>query len=395
MYRLHQIRHLLTLLLGLHRQRPRDGILMSAGFIISATALAVMLAIPAGIERIAGSTGQDDIAIVLADGGAMTREDVGALSPEQVAVISSLPQIARDVDGHPLVAPQVLVNAKLAQADGTTSSVLLRGITPAIWEVLDPDAIRSQARPQEGQRQLLVSRTLAQRFPELNQAQVSIQRRQWEIVGALDAMGNLWESEIWTDLSAVQAAYNRPGRVSSLWMKLVSPGQMESLIQIAKDDPRLQKIRVIRQSEYYQNQTWMIAHFAWYAALGVSILLGAGAILAISTTLSMALDKRRREMATLRALGFDNMAVGAASLLDVLLTGVVATALALVLTHLLLDGAAFGTSTGHVAVYARFSIGSQVMAHVVLYSLILGLLSAVLPLWKMIQGKLVDGLKES
>jgi len=394
MHFLRQIRHLLTLLLGFHRQRPRDSLLMSAGFIISAAALAVMLAIPAGIERIAGNTGQEDIALVIAD-NVMNSEDAGALSPEEVAVISSLPQVARAADGRALVAPQALAHAKLTQADGVSNSVLLRGVTPIIWEVLGQDVVRTEARIQEGQRQLLVSRTLAQRFPELNQATVLIQQREWNIVGVLNAGGNLWESEIWTDLSAVQATYNRPGRVSSLWVKLASPDDLQGLIQAVKDEPRLQKLKVVGQSEYYQRKTGLVSRFAWYAALGVSILLGAGAILAISTTLSMALDKRRREMATLRALGFDHIAIGIASLLDVLLAGMIATLLAVWVTYLILDGAPFGTASGNLAIYARFSIGTEVMKNVVLYSLILGVSSAVIPLWKTVKGKLVDTLKES
>jgi len=391
---LRQIRHLLALLLGFHRQRPRDSLLMSAGFIISAAALAVMLAIPAGIERIAGSTGQEDVAIVMAN-NVMNSEDSGALNPEEIAVVSSLPQVARTADGRALVAPQALAHAKLTQADGVSNSVLLRGVTPAVWEVLGQDAVRLDTRIQEGQRQLLVSRTLAQRFPELSEPEVSIQQRSWNVVGVLDARGNLWESEIWTDLSAVQAAYNRPGRVSSLWVKLTSPESIQGLRQAVKDDPRLQKLKVIGQRDYYQQKTGLVSRFAWYAALGVSILLGAGAILAISTTLSMALDKRRREMATLRALGFDHIAVGLASLLDVVLAGIIATLLAVWVTYLILDGRPFGTASGNLAIYAQFSIGAEVMKHVLLYSLILGVSSAVFPLWKTVKGKLVDVLKES
>jgi len=394
MHFLHQTRHLLALLLGFHRQRPRDSMLMSAGFIISAAALAVMLAIPAGIERIAGYTGQADIALVMSD-GAMSKEDGGTLTPDQVALISQLPQVARDADGRPLVAPMALANAKLTRDDGVTSTVLLRGVTPAIWQVLNQNAVHSDTPLQEGQRQLLVSRTLAQRFPDLSHPQVSIQQRQWEVVGTLDAGGNLWESEIWTDLSAVQAAYNRPGRVSSLWIKLAAPDALADLMQAAKDEPRLQGVRVIGQQAYYQQQTSLVSHFARYAALGISILLGAGAMLAISTTLSMALDKRRREMATLRALGFNTIAVGLASLLEVLLIGVIATLLAVAVTSLVMDGTPFGTSSGHLAVYARFSIGIEVISQVVLYSLVLGVLSAALPLWKTMTGKLVDALKES
>jgi len=388
---LRQIGHLLALLLSIHRTRPRDSLLMAAGFIITTAALAVMLAIPAGIERIAGETGQRDIALAIS-ASAMGNEDSSALNNEQVAILSSLPQIARDENNLPLVAPQFLANAKLTQVDGQRNTVLMRGVTDAVWALLDPALVRADAHPSG--RQILASQTLKEQFVELNEPEVKLQNRQWQVVGTLDASGNLWESEIWTDLPALQAAYNRTGRVSSLWMKLASSEQMEALRQAVKDDPRLQEVQVMRQTDFYRGKVSIISDFARFAAIGVSVLLGAGAILAISTTLGMTLDKRRRDMATLRALGFDHLAVGVATLLDVLIIGVTATLLTALVVHALMDGVSFGTSSGNYAVYARFSVGTQVMLSVLAYSLLLGVLSTAFPLRKIIGGKLADRLKD-
>ena len=122
-----QIGHLLALLLATHRARPRDSLLVAAGFVITAATLAVMLAVPAGIDRIAQQTGQEDI--VLAISGGASDEVGSSLSSEQVALISALPQVAHSADARPLAAPQFLANTKLTQSDGQRSTVLVRGVT--------------------------------------------------------------------------------------------------------------------------------------------------------------------------------------------------------------------------------------------------------------------------
>ncbi len=387
-----QIGHLLALLLATHRARPRDSLLVAAGFVITAATLAVMLAVPAGIDRIAQQTGQEDI--VLAISGGASDEVGSSLSSEQVALISALPQVAHSADARPLAAPQFLANTKLTQSDGQRSTVLVRGVTAETWAVLDPARLHVDVQPQEGLRQLSVSRMLARQFPELGQPRIALQGGDWQVVGHLDANGNLWESELWTDLAALQAAYNRPGRVSSVWLKLDSPEQMPALEQAVRSDPRLQDVRVVRQIDYYQQQVGFVSRFVRIAAAGISVLMGAGAVLAISTTLGMALDKRRREMATLRALGFNNLAVGGATLLDVLMVGVLATLGTVLLVRFLLDGASFGTSSVNQAVYAHFVIDASVIGIVLAYSLLLGLVSSVLPLRRIMKGKLVDALKD-
>lgn len=387
-----QIGPLWTFLLSMHRRRPRDTLLMGAGFAIATAALAVMLAIPAGIDRIAGRTGQPDIALVLSNGA--LDEAGSSLSPEQVALVSHLPHVERDASGRPLAAPQFLANAKLSRTDGQTTSVLMRGISADTWEIIEPARINVPVKPREGAREMATSATLVAQFPELARSQVDIQGSSWQRIGAFSAAGNLWESEIWTDLSALQAAYNRPGRVSSLWLKLDSPDMLPALRAAATDDPRLQGVRILGQIEYYEQQVGFLTQLARSAALGVSLLLGAGAILATSTTLGMVLERRRKEMATLRALGFSDTAVGTALLLDLLAIGALVSLATFGIVHVFLDGASFGTSSVNQAVYARFVVDAEVMTAVFGYALLVGLASAAMPLRKVMSGRLVDALRE-
>jgi len=389
---LRQTLHILLLLFAAHRVRPRDGLLVSIGFIIASAALVVILSIPVGIERLSGNTGQADIVVVLS--GNVLDEASSALSPEQVALVSQFPQVARDQAGQPLVAAQFLTHLRLVRADGQPAMVVVRGVSADVWKLLDPEQLRADVRIREGSRQLLASRTLAQQFAELQQPDMAFRGRDWEVAGSLDANGNLWESELWTDLSALQAAYNRPGGISSLWLKLASPDQGAALMAAIRSDPRLDGIRIERQTDYYQRQVGFVADFVRAAALGIALLLGLGAALVISAMLNIALENRRIPMGILRSLGFDGRAVLFAAVLDVVCIGVVCALVAAGAAWCVLDGASFGTSNYDQAVYAYFVVDFNVVALVIAYALILGLVSSIFPLRKITRGRLLAALQE-
>lgn len=387
-----QVVHLLLFFVSLHWARPKDSLLVGAGFAISAAVLSVMLAIPAGINRIAAKTGQDNIAAVLSSGAS---DEVGSsLGVEQVAVISALPVIARDSAGVPLVAPQLLANAKLRREDGSSMAVLVRGVTGGTWDVVDASALPARTAPVSGNRQLLIGGAIRSHLPGLAGGSIQFRGQDWVPSGILEANGGAWESELWADLADLQAAYNRPGRVSVLWLALDTAAGFQALRRMIADDPRLEGVRVIRQSEYYEQQLGTVAGFVNVAALWVSILLGAGAILAISTTLGMVLERRRREMATLGAIGFDRAAIAMAVLLDLIQIGLVFTAAVIAVVWLLLDGVSFGTSGVNQAVYAHFVIDAGVASMIVAYSIVLCLLSVFFPLWKVVFGSAVAGLRD-
>jgi len=389
---LRQTGHLLVLLLATHRARPRDGILVCLGFVIATATLTVILAIPTGIDRIIGNTGQHDIVIVTA--GDSSQEADSQLSQEQIAILSQLPQVARNPDGRPLVAPQFVAHTKLSRPDGLPTSVMVRGITPDIWELLDPALVHADTHLREGSRQVLASRALAAQFDVLREPSFRMRGREWQLVGTLDAAGSLLESELWADFSAMQAAYNRPSATSSLWLKLTPAATPWDILNAIRADPRLDGIQVRNQIDYYQHRVGDISKLTHIMAAGISVLLGLGACLVISGMLGMALHNRRQQMATLRSLGFDHWAVMLASLLDVLVIGTTSSLITAGLAWWLLDGVSFGAANYQQAVYAYFIVDLNVVALVLAYALILGLVSSILPLRKSMQGRLVTALQE-
>jgi len=389
---LRQTLHLLALLLSHHRARPRDAGLVCIGFVIAAATLTVMLAIPAGIDRIIGNSGQLDIAVILSSG--TPYEANSNLTPEQVAIISQLPQVARSANGRPLVAPQYLADTRLIRPDGQPTTVMLRGVNADLWQMLDPTQVRTDIPLQEGARQILASSALRDQFAALRQPELRLQGREWQIAGHLDAGGSLFESELWTDLSALQAAYNRPNAISSLWVKLTSADAINDFDRALYNERRLNGLHAVDQVSYYQRRVGNIASFTYTMAAGVSVLLGLAACLVISGMLGIVLHHRRQQMATLRSFGFDRRAVGLANFLDVWVIGCVSALITVGLAWWWLDGVSFGAANYQQAVYARFVIDAKVVMTVLGYSLLLGLLSALLPLRRAMKGQLVTALQE-
>lgn len=71
----------------------------------------------------------------------------------------------------------------------------------------------------------------------------------------------------------------------------------------------------------------------------------------------------------------------------------VATVLALAAMSLAVARRVFGTSAGSLAIQALLAITPALWATVMAYSLALGLLSALLPTWRLAGGRLIDALR--
>ena len=386
------IASILGIFLASHRARPRDALLMLAGFLIAASTLILLLSIPAGIDRIAASSGDARIALVLSS---QARTEIESVLPVDAAgIVSALPQVARDGDGRAMVAPQFIANTKLTRGDGVRSTVQVRGVDDSTWTLLEAFGGLVDAPAHGGERDMLVGKMAAGAYRELQGAEsLRLRRSELAVRHGLAANGGFWESELWTTLATLQAAYNAPGQVSVLWVALVDASAFDAFAAGVRSDPRLSSVRVVAQDAYYGEQVAFVSQLVRLAALGVSLLLGAGAILVIMNALDTALQKRRREAGTLRALGFPRGGIGGAVLVEVAVIGTIATALALAAMYLAVDGRTFGTSAGSQAIQAHVAITPALALMVLGYSLALGLLSALLPMWRLAGGRLIDSLR--
>jgi putative ABC transport system permease protein len=380
----------LRLGLASHAERPRHLLLIGTGFIIGALVLILLLAIAAGFERLGDGTGAEDVAIVFAANA--RNESDSALTSETAALVAELPGVARDPDGHPVVAPQFIASTKLRRADGEIATVLVRGVTPVTWTLAGVHPASGASSRGIGVDGLMAGVAAARSFVALDAgARIKVRGRVWTVVDRFEA-GGLWDSELWVDIASLQAAFNAPAALSVVWVKLDTPSAFAAFEAALDGDRRLRDVRTEVQRSYYARQVRFVSRFVRIAAIGIAVALGAGASLAINNALTLALIARRRELALLRALGYLRCILGVALLIEVVPIGLFATLVAIAMTWLILDGTAVGSSTGTQAVSFTLRVTPEVAMCALGYALLLGIVSAAWPAWQAVRAPLVAAL---
>lgn len=375
--------------------RPRHAMLVVGGLLIASFTLLVVLTIPAGLDRIAGHTGLENIAMVLAGNG-MDETD-GDIAPELIGRIGALPTVARAADGTPLVAPQFVVTAKMQRRDGAMGTLLVRGVTQDIWRVTgDAVGLAQGSAPAPGLMEIASGRQVVLQYPFTDVgATLGLTKKplsKWKITGEFSANGGLWESELWADIDNLRGEFNADGQVTSAWVKLESPEAFEAFAASMRHDPRLRGFTVIRQKTFYAQRVGFLANFVRTAAWAVAILLGLMAILAGNSAVGLMLRSRRRELAMLRSIGFGDGGLMAALMIEILLLAVACALVAALAVWFVVNAHEVNSASGSLSI--RFAL--QVTPHIVVltlaYTMLLGAAGALVPAWQVLRAPLVDAL---
>jgi putative ABC transport system permease protein len=310
-----------------------------------------------------------------------TSEMDSSVTLEQLRVIEDAPEIARGGDG-PLVSPEVVVVASLPlQETGTDALVQLRGVTPRAL------AVHANVKLVEGRfftpalAELVVGRNARHAYRGLGIGDtVLLGGSKWKVVGAFDAGGSAFDSEIWADANLVNATYQRPaGLHQSVTARLQKEDALGSLEQRFANDPRMRN-RVERETDYYQRASQMMTTFITVLGSMVAMVMALGAVFAALNTMYSAVAERSREIATIRALGFSGGAVVTAFVLEAMLVaaagGVIGCLATLPLNGLVTQTLNFQTFS-HLSF--AFRVTPLVMGLGMAFALLMGLVGGLPP----------------
>lgn len=106
----------------------------------------------------------------------------------------------------------------------------------------------------------------------------------------------------------MRAAFGRPGEVSSITVKLSSPSSLDVFAASMEHDKQL-GLQVWRESEYYEKQSEGTTKFVRFLGTAIVFFFSVGAMIGAMITMYAAVANRRREIGTLRALGFSQFQV--------------------------------------------------------------------------------------
>lgn len=353
-----------------------------------------VLSIAAGFRQAMTVSGAPDAAIVLRSGA--DTEMISGLSHENTRVIADAPGIARNAHG-PLSSAELFVIINLPKrSTGTDANVPLRGVEAAAVEVRDNVQIIEGRMFTEGRNEVVVGVGAVQEFAGLGiGSRIPVGREHWTVVGHFSARGGVAESEIWSDATVLQGAYQRGNSYQSVHVRLASAGAYETFKDALASDPRL-KVKVVRQSAYYADQSQTITQLITTLGYLIAALMAVGAVLGALNTMYSAVAARTREIATLRALGFGSGAIVVALMIESLVLALLGGSLGAGLSYAAFHNVRAATMNwqSFSQVAFAFAVTPQLLVQGVLWAVMIGLIGGMFPAIRAARLPIATALRE-
>lgn len=354
-----------------------------------------VLAIAAGFRQAMTVSGSPDVAIVLRAGA--DSEMTSGLDRASVRTISDAPGVARN-GGAPITSAELFVIINLPKrSTGTDANVPLRGVEQGAFEVRGNIEMVEGRRFETGKNEVIVGAGAARAFAGLDLGkQIRMGQNDWTVVGIFTANGGIAESEIWSDAAVLQPAYNRQDGFQSVYVKLSDPSAFQEFKDALTTDPRLE-VKVLRQSEFYEEQSTMVTRFITTIGVFIASLMALGALFGALNTMYSAVAGRTREISTLRALGFGSAPVVFSVLAESVLLSILGGLLGAGAAYLLFNGYQASTinwqTFSQVTFAFRVSPGLLVLS--VLFATVIGLVGGLFPAVRAARLPIAAGLRES
>jgi len=376
------------------RERIASSLVALIGIAGVVTVLVGVLSIREGFRAALDYSGSPDIAIVLRGGA--TDELSSGLGQDQVRVIMDSPYIARDADG-PIASAElyVIVDVPL-KSTGTAANVPFRGVGPNAPKLRDNFRIVEGRMFVPGTFEVIVGVGAAEAFDGLVVGNtVRWGTTDWTIVGMFEDKGSVSESEIWTDATVLQGAYNRGNSYQSVRAKLTSAEALTAFRDSLSNDPRV-NTKVYSEQAFYEEQSEGLRVMINGLGFFVALLMGLAAIFAALNTMYSAVSARTREIATLRALGFGPFPVMVSVIAEALLLALVGSALGMLISYFAFNGIRASTLNfgSFTQLSFTFNVTSELLVQGLIYALVLGFLGGLLPSLRAARMPITTGLRE-
>ena len=341
--------------------------------------LVAVLSIAEGFFAAMHSAGSPTRALIMRSGS--DSEMTSGLGGPETDIIKQAPGIARDGQRAVASAELFVIIDLPKKSTGTDANVPLRGIEPAALQVRDEVKIVEGRPLQFGTNEVVVGRAASRLFAGLDVgSEIKSGQNIWKVVGIFEAGGSVAETEIWCDARTLQGAYRRGNSFQSVLVKMPSSQSFDELKNWLTSNPQL-NVAVRREEEYYAAQSRALTTVIRTIGFAIAGLMGIGAIFGAILTMYTAVATRSREIATLRALGFNSLAV---------ITSVLAESLGLAAMGGVFGGLAayaafngYQTSTINFQTFSQVAFAFRVTPSLLLlglaYALVMGLIGGLMP----------------
>ena len=372
--------------------RKLTTLLTAAGMGLVVFVFAAVLMLDAGLKRTMVGTGSYDNVVMIRKGA--ETEIQSGVSRDQASLVESIANIARDVNGKPMVSKESLVLISMQKkGQNRGSNIITRGLS-SMGLTLRPQAKIINGRMfREGSSEVIVGRNVNEQFDgaEIGQT-LRFAGRDWTIVGVFDAQKSAFDSEVWGDVQQLMQAFRRVA-FSSVIAKLSDSDKFDEVAGQVDGDIRL-ALETKREQLFYEDQSRALSTFISYLGMVLSVIFSLGAMIGAAITMYSAVATRTGEIGTLRALGFRRPSILAAFLIESLLLSFIGGLAGLFFASFL---QAITISTLNFQSFSQLAFGfiltPKIVIQTIVFSLFMGLVGGFLPAVQASRMKIVDSLR--
>ncbi len=273
-----------------------------------------------------------------------------SIAQDAAPLIRDLPGIRRDPEGKPIVVFQVTVFVQArSKIDGTQTGFPLIGMTPGFTDYQPELRITAGRMFNPGLRELIASNKCVRQYTDFGVgAKRHMRGGDWLVVGNFDLASTV--CLVFGDGDTILSAFGR-NTYNQANVMLASPAAFADLTNVLKANPSLH-LKVQHEAEIFEQNMQQVNGILNFISYFVGSIMALAATIGAANSLYAIVDGRRRELAILRAVGFNSAPIVASVVSESILLALPGALLGALVAWLLFNGllaSPFGASF-HMAV---------------------------------------------
>lgn len=351
--------------------RPGPALTVVVGVACAVGVLVSMLAMGRGARRQEMSGVRDD-RVVIAEIG--QRPLFGSIPRQDAAAVADLPDIRRDEDGRPIVVTESMIPIDgTRRGKATRIFIPLIGVSPNITEYRPELRFTAGRMFRPGMHELVVSKPCARMFYGFGLGdRRTIRGMAWTIVGQFGT-GEEGRCTMFADVNSIMSAFSRD-TYSGLEVMLRSPADFGAFSAALKADPAVH-LYAERQRTVMAQTFKGLNSILDFASYFVGTIMAIGGTLGAVNSLYAIVDSRRRELATLRAIGFRPGTIVASTLCESMLLALPGALLGAAVAWILFNN----LSASPFGYTFRLDVTPALVLTGVIWALVMGFFGGILP----------------
>jgi putative ABC transport system permease protein len=353
------------------RERMASVLTIIIGVTCAVGVLVSMLAMGTGARRQEMGNVRADRAVLITSGSRVWQSDI---SREEAAAIVELPGVLRGARGEPIVVPETEVAVEgRRRLTGKRIYFPLIGTTAAVTQYRPEMRFTGGRMFQTGLHELIAGNACARQFTgfEIGDRR-PIHGTDWTVVGHFD-LGEEQQCFVFADVDSIMATFKR-NSYSSVSVRLQSPSDFDAFRDAIKGNPALH-LEAKREREVMEDGFKELNAILNFVSYFVGSIMAIGATLGAVNSLYAIVDSRRRELATLRAIGFGPGPIVVSVLVESILWALPGALLGCALAWVLFNG----LSASPFGYSFQLAVTPSLAVLGILWALGMGLLGGLLP----------------